>query len=79
MGKLYVIQRDGVEIPVGMRRRLESRPSTWRRFSRTADRMITRTQEWLEAPDRGIDHVIAYLFVMAMVAILGVALARMGD
>ena len=74
MGKLYVIQRDGVGLPVGIRRPV-SRPSIWRRLARAVDKLLTRTQEWLEAPDTAEAKLVANLICGAVVVYLAAKLA----
>ncbi|MCM1566063.1 MAG: hypothetical protein NC238_08985 [Dehalobacter sp.] len=60
-----VTQENSVGQPSGIRRRAAVRSSLAARSVRTADRVITRIQEWLEGTDRRVDMIVAYGIIAA--------------
>lgn len=68
-------ERGSVGLPVGFRRR-NPRPTVGARITRAADRFITRVQEWLEGPDRRCELMVAYLLIIAAIAVVVVALGN---
>jgi hypothetical protein len=75
--KLYIVQRDGVGLQVGIRRPV-SRPSIWRRFARAIDKLITRVQEWLERPDTEAAKLVANLIIGGTLVMLAAQLTGAG-
>ncbi len=65
----------GVVLPVGIRRRT-ARPSIAVKGARVVDRLITRTQEWLEAPDTVRAKAGAYLIIGVFVAVVIAEIVR---
>lgn len=67
--------KHSVGLPVGIHRRVAN-PSLMDRVARALDRLITRTQEWLEAPGHQIDRCIAEGVLIGFAVYLALQIVR---
>ena len=57
-------------------RRVTRRPSLARRMSRAVDVAVTRTQEWLEGPDKPVALSVGYGVIVAVAIYLVIQIVR---
>lgn len=63
MRQVKYSELNSVCLPVGIRRRVSVRPSLVARVARAVDKLITRTQEWMERPDGAAEKILAFITI----------------